>query len=284
MLFASAPRLLNSPFVTVIANPMPRFQELAHSSRLFSRLRPWLGPLVAALAAVLVPTASAQLKLEAAPEYFYWQEELDGGKLLDESGFRFGFELSYKPPRDTGWLWAVRGKLYLGSVDYNGALQLADDETIPLKSTTDYYGGLLEGRYGYRFPIGQTQFLDLMAGIGADLWLRRLGGPGGYDEFWAPIYLKAGLDLASRETGWLGAVGLKLPVYTTEVSNVSGTVTLHPGPMVSGYAEAGYQFTRNFSATAFFDSYWFTESSVQSGWFQPESKSYQVGAKLGWTF
>ncbi len=226
----------------------------------------------------------AQLTLAAAPEYFYWEEDVNGSKLLDETGFRIEVELSYKPRREAGWIWAARGKVYYGSVDYNGFLELPGGELQPLKSTTDYYGGLLEARYGYRWPLGQEHFLDLMAGPGDELWLRRLGGPGGYDEVWLPLYFKAGADLSPRETGWIGALGLKVPFYTAQWANTTPSTTLHPGPMVSAYAEAGYKFGPHFSLSAFFDSYWFTESSVSSGFFQPESKTYQVGAKLGWTF
>ncbi len=228
--------------------------------------------------------SSAQLRLELAPEYFYWQEDVNGSKLLDESGARIGLELSYKPLRETGWLWAGRAKAYYGSVDYSGYLELANGEIEPLKSTTEYYGGLLEGRYGYRWALGQEHFLDLMAGPGVELWLRRLGGPGGYDELWLPLYLKAGADLSPRERGWIASLGLKLPFYTTQWVYITPSPTLHPQPMVSGYAEAGYRFGPHFSLTAFFDSYWFNKSPVQSGYYQPESKTFQAGAKIGWTF
>jgi len=121
-----------------------------------------------------------------------------------------------------------------------------------------------------------------------DFWLRRLGSQYGYDEYWFPISVKAGVDLSPRETGWIGALGLKVPVYTYQTGDFGrlggGTVTLHPGTMVSGYAEAGYKFTRNLSFSAFFDSYWFKQSPVNEGFLQPESKSYEVGAKLGWNF
>ena len=232
------------------------------------------------------------VKLDAAPEYFYWQEEHNGRKLLHESGFRFGLELSYKEPKDRGWLWAARGKVYFGAVDYDGQTWGG----TPLKMTTDYYGGLLELRYGHRWGWGEKQYLDLMGGAGVEGWERsgNGGAPPGYSEYWIPIYLKAGLDLAPKETGWVGALGLKLPVYTTQVADLEkfglGTATLHPGPMVSGYAEAGYKFTKHFSLTTFFDSYWFKQSSAASSnngtviVFQPESKSFEAGAKVGWTF
>lgn len=234
-------------------------------------------------------SALAQLKLEAAPEYFYWQEEISGVKLLHENGLRYGLELSYKDPREHGWLSAFRVKLYYGSVDYNGGVQNFSTGTIiPLKTTTEYYGGLFEGRYGYRWGLGEKHFIDAIGGIGMDFWLRKIGSQFGYNEYWFPFYLKAGAEVSPREKGLIGTVGIKVPFYNTQVIDYGrlgdGRVTLHPGVNVSGYAEAGYKFTKSLSLIAFFDSYWFGKSDTQLGVFQPESKSYQVGAKVGWTF
>ncbi len=55
-----------------------------------------------------------------APEYFYWQENDGGAKLLDESGLRYGLDLSGKQIQIESWLWAADFKIYYGSVDYNG--------------------------------------------------------------------------------------------------------------------------------------------------------------------
>jgi hypothetical protein len=181
---------------------------------------------------------------------------------------------------------AARLRAYYGSVDYDGALQ----DGTPFQTTTEYYGALLEGRYGYRAGLGRTYYLDLMGSVGIDFWLRSVdpGGAAGVNEYWLPFYCKAGLEVSpSAEKGWVAALGIKLPFYTLETVDVGGDVyTLNPKPRVSPYAEAGYQFTRSLSARAFFDSYWFGESDLDSSGtvFQPESKSYQVGAKLGWSF
>lgn len=232
-------------------------------------------------------SALAQWKLEFAPEYYYWQESANG-VTVDESGPRYGLELSYKQPQDEGWLWAARIKFYYGSVDYNGQTMGG----TPVKSTTDYYGGLGELRYGYRWDLNDEQYMCLMGGAGVEDWLRSINGQGGYDENWLPIYLKAGLELSPVKKGWIGTLGIKVPIYTVETIDFGrvggGTVTLHPGVMPSLYAEAGYQFTRHLSAAAFFDSYWFAQSSPEPAGgvliYQPESKSYQVGVKVGWTF
>ena len=229
-----------------------------------------------------------EVRVDLSPEYFYWREDYSGMKLLDESGFRIGLEASYHPLVEKGWIWASRLKIYFGAVDYNGGVQLASEAIMPLKSTTDYYGVLGEAGYGYRFGIGQDYYLDLLGRLTLDFWLRHLGSQFGYDEYWFPISVKAGVDLSPKNTGWLGAIGLKVPVYTYQTADFGrlggGTVTLHPGTMVTPYAEAGYKFTRNFSVEAFFDSYWFKQSPVNDGFLQPESKSYELGAKLGWTF
>lgn len=232
-------------------------------------------------------SALAQLNLSFAPEYYHWRENANG-VTVNESGPRYGLELSYKQSQDEGWLWAARIKFYCGKVDYDG-------QTFggtPVSSTTDYYGGLGEVRYGYRWILNDAENLDLMGGAGAEDWERSINGSGGYDENWLPIYLKVGLELCPVEVGWIGTLGVKVPVYTDETVDAGrlggGTVTLHPGTEPSLYAEAGYQFTQHLSAVAFFDSYWFAQSSPEPAGgiliYQPESKSYEVGVKLGWTF
>jgi hypothetical protein len=227
-------------------------------------------------------------KVSVVTEYFYWQENDSGSKLLDESGPRFGVEVSYKEHPTNGILTAVRFRLYYGAVDYNGATMGG----TPIKTTTDYLGGLGEFRLGYRWGLGPRHYLDLMGGVGFEDWDRYLTGSGGYHENWFPIYLKAGMDITPETDGWIGALGLKLPVYTIQNVDLSqygfGQFTLHPEPRPSGYGEIGYQFNKNLSASAYFDSYWFGKSStVVSGSiaaFQPESFTYQIGIKVSWTF
>lgn len=255
-----------------------------------SRLRKHAISCFGTLAALILSGSSvlAQWKLEFAPEYYYWQENANGMKLFDESGPRYGLELSYKNPQDEGWLWAGRFKFYYGSLDYNGQTMGG----TPISTTSDYYGGLAELRLGYRWSWTENQYVDLMGGAGVEDWERSLNGQGGYDENWLPLYLKAGLELSPETTGWIATLGVKVPVYTVETVDMSriggGTVTLYPGIEPSLYAEAGYQFTKHLSAVAFFDSYWFAKSSPETSggvqFYQPESKSYQVGVKVGWTF
>jgi hypothetical protein len=141
-----------------------------------------------------------------APEYFYWQENDGGAKLLDESGLRYGLDLSGKQIQIESWLWAADFKIYYGSVDYNGQTMGG----TPLKSTTGYIGGSGEMRFGYRWSLARHQRVELMGGFGFEDWTRSLNGPGGYTENWLPIYFKAGLELTPDPTGWIGTVGVNL--------------------------------------------------------------------------
>lgn len=249
-------------------------------------------PALAQLKPEAAPSALGRWTIDVAPEYFYWQEFVNGVKVDDESGLRYGLELSYKDLQDEGWLLAARFKIYYGSVDYNGGTWAG----APVKTTTDYYGGLGELRYGYRWNVDEDQYLDLMGGFGLEDWHRSLNGAGGYNEKWLPINLKAGLELSPKEKGRIVTLGVKVPVYTTEVIDFGrvggGTVTLHPGTLPSFYAEAGYKFTKNLSVTAYFDSYFFAKSSSEteeiSGMnyqvYQPQTESFEVGVKAGWAF
>ena len=238
-------------------------------------------------------SAIAQSRLDIAPEYFNWQEESNGEQLLEESGFRIGLDWSYKQDKGQRWFWGSEVKAYYGLVDYDGHLQ----DGTPAKSETEYFGARLEGKFGYHYvDLGEKHSLDIIGGLGLDFWLRRLdaGGNHGYDEYWLPFYLKAGVEVCpNTEKGWIAALGFKLPLYTIEMADLDIiTVTLHPKSYISAYAEAGYKFSRHLSVVAFFDSYRFARSDVATIFYgdqaltfwQPESEGYSVGAKLGWTF
>lgn len=240
--------------------------------------------------------AFGQVTVAFAPEYYYWQENANGAKVMDEGGIRYGLELTYKQPLDEGWIWAGRLKVYYGLIDYTEYPSAGTGSPSETKTFDEYFGGLGELRTGYRWELEGNEYLDLLGGLGLEDWRRSLNGTGGYAENWLPIYFKAGFELSPEdESGWIGALGLKVPVYTwqtVDLSRVGGPVfTLHPGSKPSLYAEAGYQY-KKFSLVAYFDSYWFAQSPmvlVESGGtygyvYQPESLSFEAGLKAGWTF
>ena len=59
------------------------------------------------------PLAQAQISVFFQPEYFVWQEFLDGRKVLEESGPRFVLGATYKMESDdTGFLFGAQLKGY----------------------------------------------------------------------------------------------------------------------------------------------------------------------------
>lgn len=227
-------------------------------------------------------------KIEFGPEYYYWQENVNGQKVLDETGPRYALEFSGKAVGVDSWVATVRFKLYYGHVDYNGQTQLG----VPVKSTTDYYGGLIDFGVGRRWTSDRGQYLDLIGRFGVENWERDLNGPGGYAEHWLPLYIKFGVETGPENTGWIGALGIKAPVWTYQHVDLNkfgaGEITLHPDTMPSGYADLGYKFGKHLSLTAYLDSYWFAKSGTDNNGiiiaYQPESWTYQAGVKIGWNF
>jgi hypothetical protein len=276
-----------------------RFGQHSTARTRSSRARSFLGAMAGVVFLFSSASALAQFRVDLAPEYYYWHEKnpATGGKFLDESGLRMGLEASYKPAVEAGWLWAARAKLYVGSVDYNGGLQ-SSAGFIAKKDTTKYLGGLVEAGYGYRSRIGDQHFLDIMGRVGVDYWSRDLPSSDdleflSYNETFLPVYLKLGVDLRPRtESGWIAAFGLKRPVYIREriIADIDeiGATTVRPTPKLSGYAETGYQFTRQLSVIAFVDSYRFGASDLVDVGFtsiqQPETYTYSAGIKVSWAF
>src|SRR5258705_8987170 len=240
-------------------------------------LKCWQRALRKIVLAVLLLSASAapaQISIFFTPEYFVWQEFIDGNKILEETGPRYVLGATYKMQKnERGFLFGAELKGYYGEMHYDGATQ----EGTPVKTTTQYYGGLGEVRGFYRAVTGQEYSFDVVAGLGVEGWWRSIWGEGGYTEEWLVGYAKLGVELDPKGRGWIGNVGIKYPFYTDEVARLTEVgfpddVELHPGKHVSLYFEGGYRFTKNFSALAVFVSWGVDESDVSAGFFRPGSR------------
>ena len=93
-------------------------------------------------------SALARWSVSGDAESFHWRESTTPS--VSESGPRFGLGGSWRQEKDAGWLLGWRGKLYWGSVDYNGALLFTG---APATGTTDYAGASNELQVIYR-PYG----------------------------------------------------------------------------------------------------------------------------------
>lgn len=228
--------------------------------------------------------------MDVSPEYYIWEENSPAGTVR-LTGPRVQLGLSYRQPKEYGWLGGGLIRGYYGNVQYNGFNQVPTGDgsiiLIPTTARTEYVGGLAELQALYRSSLTERYAGSWMAAMGADIWDRSISGPGGYSELWTVGYVRGGYEIAPKAgSGVVGNLGIKMPFYVANNSDIPGFghVTTEPKQRPSGYAEAGYQFCDSFALTAYFDSYWFGKSDVVSpGLLQPESKQYQIGLRLKWS-
>lgn len=192
-------------------------------------------------------------------ERFRWREETE--PRVTESGPLFGLGLGWTQARDFGWRWGYRGRLYFGSVDYQGSFL---GTNIALSGTTDYSGLSNEGQLIYRFP-GSRYGMEFVSGLILDYWNRQLSADQ-REEYWIAS-LRLGLNFDRRTArGFFGGAGVKLPFWTREDAHLTeigfnANPRLEPKGDLSLYAEAGYRFAPAWSLTAYYDGYRFRESA-----------------------
>lgn len=241
--------------------------------------------------------AEQPVSLSVQYERFSWTEyNRDGHQLLDETGYRLGLRVQRQDTAGPIHGWESTALLYLGDVDYDGQTQLGE----PVESTTEYYGGRLEGAW---FPSGDhsTSFrISPLLGGGINSWIRKLDNTGGftqtgYDEWWFSAYLLAGLTwqwMRHEENVWSGRAGIRYPIYNRVeydfilpdgTSGVSVEPGEAPGYFIEfNYAAGGYRFG------VFFEKWVFdrSETEIAGGFevFQPESKQQSVGVQFGLLF
>jgi opacity protein-like surface antigen len=247
---------------------------------------------VCALSASVSASAGWNLTLDG--EHFRWAESTS--PRVTETGPRIGIGGGWTQDQPwRGWQFAWRGKLYFGSVDYDGSTLLPPQ--TPVKSTTEYRGLVNEGQASYRFP-GNSLGAEFVAGLGLDLWERRLSSF--QSEDWRVLFVRLGANLDKGGlTGWFGGAGFKYPVYVDQDAHFpsigfSPNPHLRPKGELSLYGQLGYRFSRNWNLSAYYDSYRFRESGDVSvrdrftgtpqSFFQPESSIDSFGLRLQYRF
>jgi len=232
-------------------------------------------------------------------ENYTWKEFSGGTRLLKEAGPLFGVGFAYQFKFRDEVTLKPGVEIFVGSVDYDGAPNAGG----LFKTTTDYFGLKLQAEVGRRFALGKAFSIEPIAGIGLRAWMRDIndgraedGSPAdGHNEEWVTLHLRlgvrGGLDL-SNASALFAEVGLKVPLYnesTRYVANggLDDQVTMHPGKMVSLFAETGLKL-RTFRISVFYDGLRFSESDVEYnssvGYYQHESRADIYGIKAASTF
>lgn len=237
----------------------------------------------------------------AGPEYFSWKEfDSAGRQVLEEKGYRVAAWLHLDQIRKDPFLFGYSGKLYGGSVNYDGQTWGG----TPVTTDTGYSGLQNEGSLTWRYPLPSGLLLDLKTGLGWDRWRRSIKNPFSNSdqvEVYDIFYLKIGPGVSypgyRNQRLWMNFGG-KLPFYTFEDAQINRlgfdqNPPLHPGKQVSLYLSMGYQLNSSWEIAAVYDSYRFSpsqkESVTQNGTpvgtvIQPESSLDLYGIHASYRF
>ena len=231
----------------------------------------------------------AQLAVSGGIEYLRWTEDTQPISVR-ERGPLITASLAYTQRKDRGFLFAYRGKLYVGEVDYEGSLLFAP--SVAISGTTRYTGLANEAQLRYRASYG----LDFFGSAGVDTWERRLSSD--QKENYVIAFVRLGVETSTKRQGWLFGAGIKYPVWTRENAHFDDlgfdqNPFLSPGRSISAFAQLGYRFQEHWALIGYMDSFRFTESDavtvtrngVPAGAFvQPASDFYVFGVKLEYSF
>jgi hypothetical protein len=209
---------------------------------------------------VLLPAmARAELSLSAGVEYLSWKETTT--PEVTESGPLYALGIAYSQDIDAGALFAYRGKLWGGSVDYDGATLFGG---TPVESTTDYIGASNELQARWRKPGSRGGSIDGVLGVGLDVWRRSLSSV--QNEDYAIGYLRLGLESGTVESStWSASLGVKYPFWTYENAHFDeigfdSNPILRPRGEISAFGSLGYRFTPTLQLVTYYEGFRFGKS------------------------
>ena len=210
---------------------------------------------------VLLPSmAWAELTLSGGVDYLYWNETTI--PKVKETGPLYALGIAYTQNRDAGALFAYRGKLWGGTVDYHGATLFGG---TPVVSTTNYTGASNELQVRWRKPGKPGGNLDGVLGAGLDVWRRSLSSV--QNEDYAIGYLRLGVESGTDELSkWSVSLGFKVPVWTYENAHFDqigfdSNPILHPGREISPFGSLGYRLTPTLQIVGYYDGFRFGRSA-----------------------
>ncbi len=235
--------------------------------------------------------ARAELHLAGGLEYFDWRE--DTTPEVRETGPVVAFHASWTEDKASGVVFGAKGRIWTGSVDYEGASLVTNQ---PLSGTTDYFGLGGEGQLRFRRVAGANQ-LDLLLGLGWEYWLRQLTRS--QSEDYTLLTLRAGAEVSpsGKGKGFLAGIAMKYPFYVYEDGNFDeigarNNPILKPKGTLSATAHMGYRLDNKWQIIGYYESIWLRASdpvyvdfpsgaALPAGfYYQPESHMNVLGVRL----
>jgi len=225
----------------------------------------WKFPIAVALGATaLLPSiAFGELTLSGGIDYLRWRETTV--PEVKETGPLYGLGVAYTQDRDAGALFAYRGKLWGGTVNYDGGTLFGG---TPVQSTTDYTGLSNELQVRWRTPGKPGGNLDGVLGAGLDVWRRTLTSV--QKEDYAIGYLRLGVESGTDDfsfSKWAVSLGFKYPIWTYENAHFDqigfdSNPILRPGKEISPFGSLGYRLAPNLQLVAYYDGFRFSKSAT----------------------
>lgn len=205
----------------------------------------------AAIASALAcSTARAQFRVEAGVESYDWREHTTP-IVVHEHGPRFSFAAGFLQPKQQGLLFAWRGELYGGNVDYNGSFQF--DATKAASGGATYLGTAQRAEARWRWPATA----DAALGLEYETWQRKLSAS--QEETYRTISLRLGVEHdASVASRFVAGGGIRFLLATgedatIEEAGVRYALGLKPGRGSNPFLHAGYRVIPHVTVLAYWD-------------------------------
>jgi hypothetical protein len=248
--------------------------------------------LVATLLGLHSPALLAEAGLWAGVEYLHWEERTT--PKVTEKGPIAAVGFNWTQDKVAGLLFAYRGKLYAGTVQYEGSLLFSP--STPVTGNTSYSGMEHEGQLRLRKPKGDYN-VEPFIGLGINSWDRELSSF--QKEIYNVAYTRAGVEFApSGKKGLTGGAGVRYALYIDENAyfqnlGYDNNPHLKPKGQLSAFANLGYRINQSFQLSAYYESIKFNDSdpvsvtlngAFFSHFYQPGSTLNLFGLRLQYLF
>lgn len=239
-----------------------------------------------------------RFKPGAGIQFFYWAEFSDTDYLLlSERGllYQAGIEIETLFSRKLKLYVSANADIYFGVVDYDGFLQDNLGNREDYQSETNYLGGELQARFGYRFPLNNKFIIAPEFGLQFEFWNRDIdnGGQYGYDEFYNIYMISAGCNFVlpvSNNTNFFFGLFGEIPLNISESVDLASrgqggpsNIDLEPGGNFGMNAEFGAS-VHGALISFTYDYMLLSKSDEENGFYQPKSEREVVTIVIGFSF
>lgn len=235
--------------------------------------------------------ARAEVQFGGGIEHFHWEEATS--PTVEERGPILSLRIGYTQDKASGALVGLRGRMWAGTVDYDGAL-LATNQ--PISGTTDYFGVGGDAQLRLR-GVQSGQRVDGILALSVDTWNRQLTRDQSEQYFVLGVKLGFEIEPEGRRRGLLAGLGVNYPIYVSENANFDdigglNNPILRPKGRAGITAHLGFQIDERWRVALHYEEMRFkaspsrfvafAPSSGQSDgfYFQPDSDMTLIGLRV----